>query len=1595
MSGGGHGQARGGALRKMLIVLLLVGGVFLLHRFSVRTVGFDPSAMLALGFVILASYAFGSVVERIGLPHITGYLVAGLALGPSAAHLLPEAWQLAPFDEGVLSENVIDQLDPLNTLAVALIALTAGGELKIDSLRRGLGTILGVLSGQVVAILGLSIAFVIAMSGVVPNVTIPGLGQLELGGAVALGAVLGSISIATSPAATIAVINDVRARGPVTSAVLATVVLKDVVVVVLFAVMSTFAVQMLGEAEDGGGSIALYLLQHIGGALAIGAATGFAMALYLRYVKAEVLLFLVGIVYTAAFLASELDVEVVVLFITAGFVAANFSTEGDHLLETVETLSLPVYVVFFTLAGAKLHLDTLGTVAPFAVGLVLLRVAGIWVGTAAGGKLGGATADVRKHGWLGFVSQAGVAISLASIVGRKMGAPGQALSTLIIAGIALNELLGPVLLKVGLTAAGEANAADEDEGPDEDEPAPDRPAPEAATTHVEPWPAPDRAKDAWGEPVHTASPELNELGRELQLDLTHVARDVAEEPLARFREDALAYVRELRREFLRHHRRITVQALDEKTELNAAEALRLEQAELAEKWRAAVLGRAARVRQTPGWEPAPIIAAVDAITEGLPERVDAPYEKATFAPHPDDGPITAVARSWLRTRRGARRLFGEEMAPRRVELRALARYHLWGHLPERLEPVAALYVQAEGHLVARTRSIFDGLVIAYDELADEVEAARRAALEERARAKAEEAAAKEAKKAKKDEAARDDEAADAAPAEAQGDAARPETERAEDAGAPDPDDGPPADDTPAAPAKAGGGADEPGPEGDDDPLRPDALEAQLRAVRTQVDEELVLAVQEVDRIADDLAIRTSLALGACLRALKADLPHAATPDVPMRKRAASKLYRRRDEALGWLERGTRSARNTSAAVYNRMALEMELHALEGRVKDALEEHATALGRDVRGRAHRQVERVRDAIEESRRRLDEALSAPENAQRLVREIRAVCEPIVRVSAEAARVANQLRDQLADERSVSLVLDALTRSARGLTDRYTVPAGPIPRAEHKLPPPVGTVEVPFREWVLARIETSLAPRLLSSTRDVAQKVEPLAQALNELERRIAFNVELAVNELSVVEDEAPPTATVRLVREMIGGALERNRDLFAGYAEESERWGEEVRTAVRGAVLSSLDELRGGLVDGEAGRMRTQMVRDVRGRRLSRGIGELRTAVARAGLIARRAFREAVGEARLDRARARLGLPVRRAETEIGEHTFDPPAPQASIPMVYRRLFSAQALEAGDILTGRDEALERTMALLEGPNDAPLRTVAVVGPDGVGKSAFLNAVTRAKRWPKVRELSLEEPATVEQVEALFDPGAEGHLVVVSGVHWLASMRPGGFGPLRTFVRKVIEDDGRNAFLIRADTLVWAQCTAAAPLAEAFPEVIRLDPLDEEALAAAVLARHTVSGYGLVFSHGAHPQSRLEELVLQATTPLSRPQQSFFRALHAASGGLLRDALRLWLASVEEVDEAADFVHLGPVPSPGIYALRRLGDEEVLTLYQVARQGWMNAEVCASLFRIDETSAAARLGALAHVGILERRGAVYRLALHLRGSVSRLLEERGYVA
>jgi hypothetical protein len=237
--------------------------------------------------------------------------------------------------------------------------------------------------------------------------------------------------------------------------VLNTIVFEDVLVIVTFVVGKFLAATLLGAEVE---PIGTYLAQHVGGGVGLGLALGLGVVLYLRFVGKELMIFLVGVVYTATLVADQLHADKLLMFLTLGFIVGNFSKAGEHLIEKVEQLALPTYVVFFTIAGARMHIDQLQATLPFALALCTLRFFSIYIGVKTGARLGGAAPNTVKYGWLGFIAQAGVALALANQLMGIHGSSGAALGTMVMGGIAVNELFGPVLFKLAVSLAGEGKA---------------------------------------------------------------------------------------------------------------------------------------------------------------------------------------------------------------------------------------------------------------------------------------------------------------------------------------------------------------------------------------------------------------------------------------------------------------------------------------------------------------------------------------------------------------------------------------------------------------------------------------------------------------------------------------------------------------------------------------------------------------------------------------------------------------------------------------------------------------------------------------------------------------------------------------------------------------------------------------------------------------------------------------------------------------------------------------------------------------------------------------------------------------------------------
>jgi Kef-type K+ transport system membrane component KefB len=1466
-------------LRKGAIVGLLFGIVYLLHRFSVDNVPFEAQGMVALGFVILAAFTIGELSEVIKLPHITGYLLTGVVLGPSMAeqlsHVLPEHWLVAPFDHGIITPAIRDQLGLLDALALALIALTAGGELKIGDLREGAAQILGILAGQTLTIGLACCALAVAISGAIPALALEQLGTLTVPQALAVGAVLGSIALATSPAATIAVINSTGARGkPMASNILSVVVLKDVVVVVAFSAAVAVATTVLGETAEA--SFADSLL-HIGASVVLGAGAGYLLHLYLSRVGAEVLLFLVGAIYTVTYAATWIHAEPALVFIVAGFVVGNFSDRGETLIHEVERLAVPVYVVFFTLAGAKLHLDVLATMLPFAIALVVVRGLALVVGVRAGAVLTRADENTARFGWMGFISQAGLAITLASDVSKTFSAPlGEGLFSLVLAGVAINEIVGPIALQLGLGFAKE-RAEDQTDEPDVE------PTPAAAPADLEKWiAATPPAK--WPGSLGSQSPQLNTLVAELEEELQRLAHDLEVNPYAKHGVDLRRLIRQLRHEYLRFHLHVRMRILTEGSHAATVSLQRADLTDLGGRWRDLALDRAAVLNKAGAWSPMAISKALDSLVTGLPEHLRAPVEDHSLA-HAEGPWYRETLRSAWRARAAISPL------TREINVRDLARYHFSGLAPGRIESVAAVLYNSELYIAARIASLFDEIAAAYGK---------------------------------------------------------------------------------ELPAEG-------------------ALE-RIDTRRGSVEEAFGDLAHEVVRIEADATQRTISSLVATLHALGSDLLSIGSVDLPHRRRRYSRVFRERARALTKLSTGYAATRKTAGARYQALALELELAGLEGRSLDALSVHGGQLARLLHGRGTTQLDRASRAVLEATPKIEAALEHPGGAHEVLSAVDAELSPLHHTLSDALTSAKVLTDRLADEAYAAPLTDALSHAAGTLTEYYRVPAARPSIGSWRLPDRTSTVELPFRETALLFIDSEITRALLELTRGLHARVGGVVGALADLERVVAFNRELAVAELEVLGEGVVPEATRELVHELLIGAVARSHARLRSASKEVAPLAAEAPAALEAAVIGRFDTFREHVLNGNLSAIRRSWTTGGVGTALSARAGAVGGFFAATQGRMSNTVRSALGPDRLADLRRALGL------QDVGgaDPSLAPPSHRVELPIVYTRLFSDAAVEAGDLLTGRQTELAAAKATLLNTAPAALRSIALVGIDETSVRSVANAALRSIEPSVVHRIQLDEPTNREHLEEILNDPVPGQAVVLNGLQWCFELRPGGLEPLRTLARLMIEHAGTTSWILTADPTVWHVAVRAAPLGEAVGQVIMLRSLTPEELAFAILTRHAMSGYGLEFLPSDDIGLQLQLFLARGSEAEERTQAAWFRTLHHASGGVLHDALRLWKASIEQVDDDKGVMRLGNVPRPPISRLRDLEDPITLALLQALRQGWLSADVHASLFGTDCERAAATLASLAHRGLLTRSASGrYEVARHLRAPIRQLLLDRGWVA
>ena len=378
-----------------------------------------------LAIMIFAGMFCGRMAKHLRLPNVTGYLVAGLLIGPSVF--------------GLLSTDFLDTINIISTVALGFIAFSIGNEFKISYFKR-------------VGVAPIVIACMESLFAVVFVV----LGLIISGQNVSFSLVLGAIAAATAPAATIMVIKQYRAKGPVTETLLSVVAIDDATALILFSLSVAIAQALSNGAASLGASL-LSPLKEIGGALVVGAALGFVFLLPLRFFKkaGNRLSLIAGFIFLGLGLAEWLGLSELLLCMAMGAVVANFSADVDTIMDLCDGVTPPIFMLFFVASGADLKLSVLPTVGLIGVIYIVLRVAGKYFGAAVGGAMCKCEASVRKFLGPCLMPQAGVAIGLSLAAGQVVPEHAPQIRAVILCGTLIYELIGPAVTKFSLKKAGE------------------------------------------------------------------------------------------------------------------------------------------------------------------------------------------------------------------------------------------------------------------------------------------------------------------------------------------------------------------------------------------------------------------------------------------------------------------------------------------------------------------------------------------------------------------------------------------------------------------------------------------------------------------------------------------------------------------------------------------------------------------------------------------------------------------------------------------------------------------------------------------------------------------------------------------------------------------------------------------------------------------------------------------------------------------------------------------------------------------------------------------------------------------------------------
>ena len=385
----------------------------------------------SLGLILLFALFAGHLVKFLRLPEVTGYILAGVAVGPSVL--------------GWVSHDNLSTLSVFSEVALALILFSLGSIFEIDR----------------IASIGRGVARITLTESSIAALLVTG-GMLAFGQPWQISFLLGTIAMETAAASTLMVIRECNASGALSETITGIIGLNNIFCLIGFSLVA--AVIDLTKSDPKGALlhtlyISLYpLIWQLGGSVALGFLVGVLLASWATKVieHGELSILLIGCMLLCVGVALLLDLSTLIASMTVGATLSNLSANSKRLFSALSRTDPPFYAIFFVIAGADLNLELLGSIGVLGIVYVLGRSSGKFLGAHIGARKAGLPEIVRR--WLGvaLMSQAGLAIGLTLIINRRFPEYGGAVSTVVLAAVVVYEMIGPISARFAITRSGEA-----------------------------------------------------------------------------------------------------------------------------------------------------------------------------------------------------------------------------------------------------------------------------------------------------------------------------------------------------------------------------------------------------------------------------------------------------------------------------------------------------------------------------------------------------------------------------------------------------------------------------------------------------------------------------------------------------------------------------------------------------------------------------------------------------------------------------------------------------------------------------------------------------------------------------------------------------------------------------------------------------------------------------------------------------------------------------------------------------------------------------------------------------------------------------------